>query len=164
MALLNPKYHFIDIFIYLMILLCTKPIPSYCTASPETLQILSFLHFFFRKSLEILKARLDGALGSLIRWVAALPMAGGWVWMSFNVPSNPNHSVILWLLCMLVWLAGICTEWGRFPIELSVSWRYSLKYLEGWCTTADLCPHWWCLVFKQTACMMWIMWSKQKDL
>jgi len=27
-------------------------------------------------SLEVFKARLDGALGSLIQWVAALPMAG----------------------------------------------------------------------------------------
>jgi len=26
----------------------------------------------------VLKARLDGALGSLIWWVAILPMAGGW--------------------------------------------------------------------------------------
>jgi len=30
-------------------------------------------------SLETLKARLDGALGSLSCWVA-LPMAGGWNW------------------------------------------------------------------------------------
>ena len=29
-------------------------------------------------SLETFKARLDGALGSLIQWVAALPMASGW--------------------------------------------------------------------------------------
>ena len=29
-------------------------------------------------SLEALKDRLDGALGSLIWWVASLPMAGGW--------------------------------------------------------------------------------------
>ena len=27
-------------------------------------------------SLEVFKARLDGALGSLIQWVATLPMAG----------------------------------------------------------------------------------------
>ena len=27
-------------------------------------------------ALEVLKARLDGTLGSLILWVAALPMAG----------------------------------------------------------------------------------------
>ena len=44
-------------------------------------------------SVEALKARLDVALGSLIRWVAALPMAGGWGWVGFEVPSNPNHSV-----------------------------------------------------------------------
>ena len=29
-------------------------------------------------SLELFKARLDGALGSLSWWVAALPMAGEW--------------------------------------------------------------------------------------
>jgi len=29
-------------------------------------------------SLEVLKATLDGALGSLSWWVAALPTAGGW--------------------------------------------------------------------------------------
>ena len=28
--------------------------------------------------LEVFKARLDGALGSLIQWVAALPRAGCW--------------------------------------------------------------------------------------
>jgi len=46
-------------------------------------------------SLEALKARLDGALGSLIQWVAALLIAGGWNWVGFKVPPNPNHSVIL---------------------------------------------------------------------
>ena len=25
-------------------------------------------------------------------------MAGGWDWVVFKVPSNPNHSVILWHL------------------------------------------------------------------
>jgi len=29
-------------------------------------------------SLEVSKARLDGALGSLSWWVAALPTVGGW--------------------------------------------------------------------------------------
>ena len=46
-------------------------------------------------SLEVLKARLDGALGSLIWWVAALPMAGGWHWVGFKVPFNPNNPVIV---------------------------------------------------------------------
>ena len=40
------------------------------------------------------KARLDGALGSLSWWVA-LPVSGGWNWVSFKVPSRPNRSVIL---------------------------------------------------------------------
>ena len=43
-------------------------------------------------SLEAFKARLDGALGNLSWWVAALPMAGGWGWVGFKVP---NNSVIL---------------------------------------------------------------------
>ena len=47
-------------------------------------------------SLEAFKARLDEALGSRSWWVAALPTAGSWKWISFEDPSNLNHSVILW--------------------------------------------------------------------
>jgi len=37
-------------------------------------------------SLEAFKARLDGALGSLIWWwVATLPTAAGWSWLDFRV-------------------------------------------------------------------------------
>jgi len=32
----------------------------------------------------------------LIQWVAALPIAGGWNWVVFEVPSNKNHSMIPW--------------------------------------------------------------------
>jgi len=46
-------------------------------------------------TLKALKARLDGALGSLIQWVAALPTAGGWNQMVFEVLSNQSHSKIL---------------------------------------------------------------------
>ena len=50
-------------------------------------------------SLEVFKARLDGALGSLgwyEMWrLVALPVAGGWSFMILEVPSNPGHSVIL---------------------------------------------------------------------
>ena len=46
-------------------------------------------------SLEVLKASLDGALGSLSWWGAALSMAGGWNWVGFKVLSNPSCSVIL---------------------------------------------------------------------
>ena len=46
-------------------------------------------------SLEMLKDRLDGALGNLVSWVVPLPMAEGWNWMVFKVHSNPNHSEIL---------------------------------------------------------------------
>ena len=50
-------------------------------------------------SLEVLKARLDGALGSL-GWsemgrLVGLPVVWGWSSMILEVPSNPSHSVIL---------------------------------------------------------------------
>ena len=52
-----------------------------------------------RPSLEVFKARLDGALGSLgwySMWrLVALPVVGGWSFMILEVPSNPGHSVIL---------------------------------------------------------------------
>ena len=46
-------------------------------------------------SLEVFKTRLDGAFGSLICWVIALPVAWGWSSMTLKVPSNPSHSMIL---------------------------------------------------------------------
>jgi len=46
-------------------------------------------------SLAGLKARFDGALSTLGWWKRSLLMAGGWNWMIFNVPSNPNHSMSL---------------------------------------------------------------------
>jgi len=45
-------------------------------------------------SLEVLKARLDGALGNLVWWEVSLPMGGGWSEMVFRVPSNPSYSMI----------------------------------------------------------------------
>ena len=44
-------------------------------------------------SLEVFKARLDGALSNLVQWEVSLPVAGGHNWMGFKVSSNPNHSV-----------------------------------------------------------------------
>ena len=46
-------------------------------------------------SLEVLKARLDGALGSLSWWEVSLLMTGDWNQTIFKVPSNLNHSMIL---------------------------------------------------------------------
>ena len=43
----------------------------------------------------VLRARLDGAGSNLGWWEVSLPVAGGWNWMVFKVPSNPNHSTIL---------------------------------------------------------------------
>jgi len=45
-------------------------------------------------SLETFKDRLDGALDSLIWWLAAQPMTGSWNWMDFKVLSSPNYSMI----------------------------------------------------------------------
>jgi len=47
----------------------------------------------FGEGAEIIKARLDVAVGSLVCWVAALPIAGGWNQMIFEVLFNPGHSV-----------------------------------------------------------------------
>ena len=46
-------------------------------------------------SLQAFKARLDVALGSLVCWLAAWHIAGGWNWMSVVVLFNPGHSVSL---------------------------------------------------------------------
>lgn len=43
-------------------------------------------------SLEVPKDRLAGALGNLIQWKEW----GRWTRWSLKVPSNPNHSKILW--------------------------------------------------------------------
>jgi len=48
-------------------------------------------------SLAVLKARLDGALSTLVWWKMSLLMVMGWNQMSFKVPPNPNHSMILCL-------------------------------------------------------------------
>jgi len=46
-------------------------------------------------SLEVFKARLDGALSNLVYRQVSLPIAGHWNYMILKVPSNPNHSMIL---------------------------------------------------------------------
>ncbi|GAB0181562.1 triadin [Grus japonensis] len=46
-------------------------------------------------SLEVFKARLDGALGNLVQWRVSLPAAGVLELGIFEFPSNPNHSTIL---------------------------------------------------------------------
>jgi len=46
-------------------------------------------------SLAAFKARLDGALSTLVWWKVSLPMADGWNWMICEVPSKPNLSMIL---------------------------------------------------------------------
>jgi len=46
-------------------------------------------------SLEVFKARLDGALSNLVSRKVSPLMVGGWNRMTFKVPSNPYHSMIL---------------------------------------------------------------------
>ena len=46
-------------------------------------------------SLETSKARLDGALSTLIWLEMSLPMAGGWTGWALKVSSIPKHSVIV---------------------------------------------------------------------
>ena len=46
-------------------------------------------------SLEAFEARLDGALGNLVWWVAAPSIAGSWNWMGFKTLSNLSRSMIL---------------------------------------------------------------------
>lgn len=38
-------------------------------------------------------------LGIVSDWEVSLPTAGGWDWMLFKIPSNPNHSGILFPRC-----------------------------------------------------------------
>jgi len=45
-------------------------------------------------SMEAFKARLHGAMGSLMWWMANLPKWRVWSSMVFKVPSNPSHSII----------------------------------------------------------------------
>jgi len=45
-------------------------------------------------SLAGFKARLDGALSSLVWWKGSLPVAGGRNQMISKVPSNSNHSIM----------------------------------------------------------------------
>jgi len=46
-------------------------------------------------SLEVFKARLDGALSNLVYWKVLLHVAGGLELDDLMVPFNPNHSMIL---------------------------------------------------------------------
>ena len=46
-------------------------------------------------SLEVLKAKLDGAVSNLGQREGSLPRAWGWNYMILKVCSNPNPSMIL---------------------------------------------------------------------
>lgn len=48
---------------------------------------------------EVFNARLDGVLGNLMKyliwWLANSPWKGSWNQVTFEIPSNPCHSMIL---------------------------------------------------------------------
>jgi len=46
-------------------------------------------------TLEVFKARLDGAFNNLVWREVSLPIVGDWNWMILKVRFNPNHSMIL---------------------------------------------------------------------
>uniref|UniRef100_A0A8B9BV23 Somatomedin B and thrombospondin type 1 domain containing n=1 Tax=Anser brachyrhynchus TaxID=132585 RepID=A0A8B9BV23_9AVES len=71
------------------------------------------------------KARLGGALGSLVWWEVSLPMAGGWNRVVVQVPSNPSHSAILWLC-------------GVSAVQGTTVWATSARDTGAWITTAQL--------------------------
>jgi len=66
-------------------------------------------------SLAALKARLDGALGSLSCWEAALPMAGGWNWWALRLfPTQARYSVILMAVQLLP--SAYCCDVSISPV------------------------------------------------
>lgn len=52
-------------------------------------------------SMKVLEARLDRTLSNLAWWKVSLSMPGAWHKMTFKVPSNTKHSVILILIIRL---------------------------------------------------------------
>jgi len=87
--------------------------------------------------LEAFKAGLDGTLGSLIWWVAALPMAGGWNWVGFEVPSNPSRSMILRLVSANKRVALIVAVAGEYPLTLQVEF-FILQHSDIFCRLYSL--------------------------
>lgn len=85
-------------------------------------------------SLEVPKARVDGALGSLTCWGAASPRHRSWSWVFCEVPSNPTT---LWfcasLLLLLLWVC-VSLKAGGFP-KHSSKWNepsylnFIIKYI-----------------------------------
>ena len=68
-------------------------------------------------SLAALKARLDGALGSLSWCGASLHTAGDWDCENFKGPVNPSHSV------MILWLEMVsCNSGSLTPCNLFFKW------------------------------------------
>jgi len=63
-------------------------------------------------SLAVFKARLDGALSILGWWEGSLPLAGGLELDGvYKVPSNPNHSVILYFMSCFQQGCGRGSRW-----------------------------------------------------
>ena len=82
-------------------------------------------------SLEAFKARLDGILGSLIRWVATLTMAGGWNYMIFKVLSKLSYfydSVVKLVRRSMLWHMRLCSK-----SSAEVGYKFSLSELCCFC-------------------------------
>lgn len=60
-------------------------------------------------SLEMLKARLDGAVSNWSAGRCPCPWQGGWTEISFKVPSNPKHSEDSGKFCSChIWTVSTC--------------------------------------------------------
>lgn len=66
-----------------------------------------------------------GALSNLIQWVAALPMASGYNYMTFRILSNPSHFMSLWswnwnLSFLLIYIVdmSLCNKLLAFHIVI----------------------------------------------
>jgi len=87
------KFHFFAVYFKFF----TMRVVRCCNSCPERL-------WMPHPSLEVFKAGLDGALGSLGcgGWQPCL-WWGGWSFMILEVPSNPSHSVVLWFSQRMKW-------------------------------------------------------------
>lgn len=108
-------------------------------------------------SLEVSKARLNGALNNLVLWKVTLLVEGGWNWMICKILSNSNHFVILQFhYCLLfccvsnrVVVATIIYSRSGFDLGsrlLQHSWTRASMFALGLallCSYMLQCSSWW---------------------
>jgi len=118
-------------------------------------------------TLQAFKARLDVALGSLVRWLATLHIAGGWNWMSIVVLFNPGHSVILWFstetkACVASAVTFIQKVRGIQGGEaISCVWK-SVRFMNGAFSVFYWSCHKWGVLHSPITChhdKMWHLWE-----